>query len=236
MASDNKHLPPLPGAIEAGMLLVSFQIPEEAQPGFNEWYNREHIPARIGLGAGDSGFQATTRYLVQGAVPRYVNMYELGTADFLKSQEYLAVRDAEAAMPLVVENSENMRAHGMFGRRIMNTWVREQIPVAEAGRGPMVLETYTSSDEASRKTLLSWVVPAYFGTAGRTPDVAYAIVGLSIDSDEVVFMTGYRNGSQADWTRLNDGVARRLLEQIDPTGSSIQTDVALPLAYFGPNT
>jgi hypothetical protein len=109
-----------------GLLLVSFQIAPDVQPDFNRWYNREHIPARMGLGAGGHGFQGCTRYLTTGPEPRFVNAYPLGSHRFLQSDEYLAVRDAEARMPIVQRLSGAMKSSrpDLFTRRVLKTWVR----------------------------------------------------------------------------------------------------------------
>lgn len=237
MTDETFGIPPLPGVKIAGMLLVSFQVAQAAQPGFNPWYNREHIPARIGLGADGGGFQATTRYLAQGATPRYVNMYEVGDAAFLASEEYLAVREAEAQMDIVKEQTAHMRATApdLYDRRIMKTYSREALPASEVGRGPLVLESLKVSDPASRKSLFTWVIPAFFGVTGRDPQVAFSTVGLVEGAAEVLFFTGYRNGAKADWTQLEGGIATPLLSRVEPDQSAITTLVCLPLAYFGPN-
>lgn len=212
-----------------GALLVSFRIPTSLQPEFNRWYNREHIPARLGLGPSADGFQATTRYLTGGEEPRYINLYELGAAEFLETPQYLAVRATEAQMPVVEKLSGEMRtAHPeLFTRRIMRTWDRGTIGTIP---GRMVLETVECADAGSREQLMGWAVPAYLGTAAAQPDVEYACVGLTTDDTELVFMTGFGADAHPDWTYLTDGVAAHIVGQV--TRVAVGVDVCLPLARF----
>jgi hypothetical protein len=217
----------LPGT-RLGALLVSFQIPTEMQPEFNRWYNREHIPARIGLGPLEDGFHAATRYLTTGPEPRFVNFYELGTTEFLASPQYLAVRAAEAEMPIVARLGGEMRRTrpDLFSRRVLRTSVRGQISDVP---GPMVLETVAPSDAAEHERLLAWAALTYLGMTARSPGVAASIVGIAEDG-ELVFITVFDPGLPADWTELEAGVAKPGVSRI--TDHPVSVDVCVPLARF----
>lgn len=222
---------PLPVRMQ-GTLLVSFKIPEDVQGDFNRWYNREHIPARIGLGADRLGFQSCTRYVTQGVDPRYVNLYALGSADFLQSEEYLAVRAAEAEMPVVARLSGEMKRTrpDLFTRRVLTTW-RRQLGGQATEPGRMVLESVRCSEALTPERLFTWAVPAYLGTATRDPDLDFSCVGVTDDRSEVLFMTGYRVGARSDWTLLEAGVAKSIVNRVDPE-AEVTSDVCLVLAHF----
>src|SRR5690606_33094368 len=57
---------------------------------FNEWYNKEHVPERLGI----PGVLSGARYDSHRGTPRYIALYELSSIDVLSSEEYLSVRRA----------------------------------------------------------------------------------------------------------------------------------------------
>ena len=56
-----------------GLLMVWTDIAEALESGFNEWYNREHMPERI---LGVPGFVRGRRYIACDGGPRYLAVYE----------------------------------------------------------------------------------------------------------------------------------------------------------------
>jgi len=60
----------------------------EPQPGseaeFHDWYEHEHIPARLQL----RGFSAARRYVARSGTPRFLAVYELSQLDALESAQY----------------------------------------------------------------------------------------------------------------------------------------------------
>ncbi len=55
-----------------GLLLVWTNIPQDLDRDFNEWYNREHMPERVGI----PGFLRGRRYIALDARPEFFTLYE----------------------------------------------------------------------------------------------------------------------------------------------------------------
>lgn len=81
-------------AIEAasGILIVWTDIPAEIEKDFNDWYDREHLPDRVGR---MPGFLRGRRYVaVAGAAgaPKYLTYYDLQSTDAMLSDAHAALR------------------------------------------------------------------------------------------------------------------------------------------------
>jgi hypothetical protein len=80
-------------ASRGALLLVWTDIPADVDAEFNDWYNREHLRERIEV----PGFVRARRFAALSGRPKYVALYEVETADVLRSEAYLGfkkVRDA----------------------------------------------------------------------------------------------------------------------------------------------
>ena len=73
---------------QAGLLMVWTDIPAEAEAGFNEWYNREHLPDRINT---VPGFSRARRFVAIDGGPKYLALYETRNAQVFRSEPYLAI-------------------------------------------------------------------------------------------------------------------------------------------------
>jgi hypothetical protein len=72
-----------------GILFSQMQPPEEWDAEFHDWYNAEHIPARLAL----PGFDAAIRYRVVEGEPKYLAVYEMSDMSVLKTPEYQRLKD-----------------------------------------------------------------------------------------------------------------------------------------------
>jgi hypothetical protein len=67
-----------------GIFLVYADVDPTHEEEFNAWYNTEHLPELLGL----PGFLDAARYMAYKGVPRYLAVYELDSADALKTAEF----------------------------------------------------------------------------------------------------------------------------------------------------
>jgi hypothetical protein len=67
------------------LLIVFTDVDIEHDAEFNQWYNQEHLPERLSA----PGFMDGARYEALKGGPRYLAVYELESADALKTDEYL---------------------------------------------------------------------------------------------------------------------------------------------------
>ena len=61
----------------AALLLIAMNVAPEAESEFNEWYNKEHLPALGGV----PGVLCARRYRGTGATQRYTAIYHFANAD-----------------------------------------------------------------------------------------------------------------------------------------------------------
>jgi hypothetical protein len=68
-----------------GVLLVLNDIVEAGEKDFNQWYQRQHLPERLGV----PGFRTARRYRAVDGQPEYMAVYECESIDVLTSKAYL---------------------------------------------------------------------------------------------------------------------------------------------------
>lgn len=81
----------------AGILIVWTDVPVEIEADFNEWYNREHLPDRIGR---MPGFLRGRRYVAHRAtagVPKFLTCYDLQSTAVMLSDAHTALRRQRTA-------------------------------------------------------------------------------------------------------------------------------------------
>jgi antibiotic biosynthesis monooxygenase (ABM) superfamily enzyme len=71
-----------------GIFLVFTDIDPKHEEEFNAWYNTEHLGDLLKL----PGFLDAGRYVAAKGGPKYLAIYELASADALKSPEFLRLR------------------------------------------------------------------------------------------------------------------------------------------------
>ena len=71
---------------QPGVMLAFFDIPEELDAEFNDWYNREHIPEKVGA---VPGFVRARRFKSLDGRPNYLALYELEDVAVLEDPAYL---------------------------------------------------------------------------------------------------------------------------------------------------
>lgn len=75
-----------------GILIVWTDIPLEIENDFNDWYNREHLPDRVGR---MPGFLRGRRYVATAGAagtPKYLTYYDLQSTDVMLSDAPAALR------------------------------------------------------------------------------------------------------------------------------------------------
>ena len=111
----------MPKSNLAGLaMLVWADIAPEFEAGFNEWYNREHVPDRV---LRVPGFVQGRRLVALSGGPRYVMFYDIAGPEVLASEVYIRARRNSD------ENSRRFQPHiGNVLRLLGDT-------IADAGQG-----------------------------------------------------------------------------------------------------
>jgi hypothetical protein len=69
-----------------GFLLVTMEPPPLLEDEFNDWYDMEHVPGRLGI----TGFETGLRFVCVSGWPKYLSFYDLTTIGVLESDAYKA--------------------------------------------------------------------------------------------------------------------------------------------------
>jgi len=73
-------------AAAKGFLLVTMEPPPVFEEEFNDWYDTEHVPGRLG----NAGFETGLRFVCLSGWPKYLSFYDLTTIGVLESDAYKA--------------------------------------------------------------------------------------------------------------------------------------------------
>jgi hypothetical protein len=73
-----------------GILFSQMEPPPEIEADFNDWYESEHIPARLAL----TGFSGATRYLATEGARKYLAIYEIADLAVLDTPGYQLLKTA----------------------------------------------------------------------------------------------------------------------------------------------
>jgi antibiotic biosynthesis monooxygenase (ABM) superfamily enzyme len=66
------------------LFFVRMDVDPDKEERFNEWYNKEHIPALLKV----PGVLSASRYVSLEGTPKYTAIYELNSPDVLTSESW----------------------------------------------------------------------------------------------------------------------------------------------------
>jgi hypothetical protein len=126
---------------------------------FNDWYDREHIPLRMGV----PGFHSAQRYLVPGT-RHYLAIYEMESAFALKTPAYQDVKNKPS------ERTQWMlRTVGGFTR-----YIADQIDLQMAGINPIdalyVNAVFSTVPEKGEPEINNWLMIRRFRIVDGEPE------------------------------------------------------------------
>jgi len=94
----------LPPANAGGLLLNAMNIPAETEAEFNDWYDKEHIPALAAV----PGVLCARRFRGTGN-RTYVALYHLETPAVVESEEWKRARESEWSSRIVPKFRDHLR-------------------------------------------------------------------------------------------------------------------------------
>ena len=96
----------LPPAKAGGLLLNAMNIPASMEADFNDWYDKEHIPALSAV----PGVLSARRFRATAAgAPRYVALYHLATPDVQVSKEWDQAKTSDWTSRLTPHFTDRLR-------------------------------------------------------------------------------------------------------------------------------
>jgi hypothetical protein len=102
-----------------GLLMVWVDIDPAHEAEFGNWYDEEHIPHLLRV----PGFLSAGRYVALKGSPKHLALYELESADVLRSAAFL---DEVRFRPTARRTTT---AGGMVGRNYLNNGYRQIFPM-----------------------------------------------------------------------------------------------------------
>ena len=87
-----------------GLLLNAMNVPAETEKEFNEWYDKEHIPALAAV----PGVLSARRFRGTGN-RKYVALYSLTSPDVVESAEWKVARESEWSSRIVKQFRDHLR-------------------------------------------------------------------------------------------------------------------------------
>lgn len=105
----------LPPAKAGGLLLNAMNIGPELEAEFNEWYDKEHIPALSAV----PGVLAARRFRGTSGNRKYVALYHLAAPDVVESAEWKQARTSEWTSRLQPSFRDHLR---LVLRKYRATW------------------------------------------------------------------------------------------------------------------
>jgi hypothetical protein len=94
----------LPPASAGGLLLNAMNIAPEIEAEFNEWYDKEHIPALAAV----PGVLCARRFRGTGS-RKYVALYHLESPDVVESADWKRARESEWSSRIVPQFRDHLR-------------------------------------------------------------------------------------------------------------------------------
>jgi hypothetical protein len=184
-----------------GIFLVYTDIDPKYEEEFNAWYNTEHLPDLLNL----PGFLDAARYVAEKGAPQYLAVYELTSADALKSAEFQKYRAnptpwSRRMSPTVI--GKNMAR--ILGQQIFPTAVE----TSDRGMAPALQIGRMSVPEGVDKTWNEWYNGEYIPGYRQVPGVVYArryrVVEGGTRYTTVYEFEHAKVSESADWNRQRE--------------------------------
>lgn len=150
-----------------GVFLVYTDVDPQFEDEFNAWYSTEHLPELLSL----PGFLDAARYIAYKGTPKYLAVYELATADALKSPEFQKWRAnpspwSRRISPTVIGKN--------FTRTIGQQIFPARIEMPDRGMAPALQIGRMSVPDNADREWNEWYNGEYVPGYRKVPGVIYA--------------------------------------------------------------
>ncbi len=179
-----------------GALVLNFDVDPAGLAEHDHWHTKEHMPERLSI----PGFLRGTRWIAEGASPRYLVIYEVGDVNVLIGTDYLQRLNNPSAW-----TSKIMK----YVRGMRRGFCRVEGSVG-LGLGHALLQVHYSPLEGRRQALRDWLLQDALPRIASDPGFASAhilesaiappmtdeqrIRGKDASVDAVLIVTGYDAG------------------------------------------
>jgi hypothetical protein len=189
-----------------GIFLVYTDVDPKYEEEFNAWYNTEHLPDLLSL----PGFLEAARYVAYKGGPKYLAVYELESAEALKSAEFQKVRANPSPWSRRVSPA-------VIGKNVSRTLGQQIFPVdlerPDRGMAPALQIGRMSVLESADQEWNDWYNGEYIPGYRQVPGVIYARRYRVVEG-ETRYTTVYefeqeKVSETAEWNKQREGSSPR---------------------------
>ena len=179
-----------------GALVLNFDVDPVALAEHDHWHTKEHMPERLSI----PGFLRGTRWIAEGASPRYLVIYEVRDVNVLAGTDYLQRLNHPSTWTSKIMTSVRGMRRG---------FCRVEASVG-LGLGHALLQVHYAPLEGRRQALRDWLLQDALPRVASDPGFASAhilesaiappmtdeqrIRGKDASVDGVLIVTGYEAG------------------------------------------
>jgi len=179
-----------------GALVLNFDVDPVALAEHDHWHTKEHMPERLSI----PGFLRGTRWIAEGASPRYLVIYEVRDVNVLAGTDYLQRLNHPSTWTSKIMTSVRGMRRG---------FCRVEASVG-LGLGHALLQVHYAPLEGRRQALRDWLLQDALPRIASGPGFASAhilesaiappmtdeqrIRGKDASVDAVLIVTGYEAG------------------------------------------
>jgi hypothetical protein len=189
-----------------GIFLVYTDVDPKYEEEFNAWYNTEHLPDLLRL----PGFLEAARYVAYKGGPKYLAVYELESAEALKSAEFQKVRANPSPWSRRI-------APTVIGKNVSRTLGQQIFPAnlerPDRGMAPALQIGRMSVPESADQEWNDWYNGEYIPGYRQVPGVIYARRYRVVEG-ETRYTTVYefeqeKVSETAEWNKQREGSSSR---------------------------
>lgn len=150
-----------------GIFLVYTDVDPHFEDEFNAWYNTEHLPELLSL----PGVLDAARYVAYKGTPKYLAVYEIASADALKSAEFQKWRANPSPWSRRISPT-------VIGKNVTRAIGQQIFPASvempERGMAPALQIGRMSVPESADREWNEWYNGEYVPGYRKVPGVLYA--------------------------------------------------------------
>ena len=189
-----------------GIFLVYTDVDPVHEDEFNAWYNTEHLPELLSL----HGFLDAARYVAYKGVPRYLAVYELDSAEALKTAEFQKWR----ANPSPWSRRISPTAIGKnVSRAIGQQIFPADLEQPDRGMAPALQIGRMSVPESADQEWNEWYNGEYIPGYRKVPGVIYARRYRIVDGESryttVYEFENEKVSETTEWNKQREGSSPR---------------------------
>jgi hypothetical protein len=189
-----------------GIFLVYTDVDPQHEDEFNAWYNTEHLPELLSL----PGFLDAARYVAYKSGPKYLAVYELATADALKTTEFQKWRAnpspwSRRISPTVIGKNLSRAIGQQIFPAAPETPDRGMAPALQIGR----MSVPDNADQEWNEWYNGEYIPGYRKVAGVIYARRYRVVEGETRYATVYEFENEKVSETAEWNKQREGSSAR---------------------------